>query len=102
MLYGCQLTTSQYGIKFRGEMKDKHPDKDIWKAVQFAIDAGWAVKPGKGHCWGILICSHNDKECRCGEFCRMSVWRTPRSAGNHAKNILVKVNGCIHMSDEDE
>ena len=57
---------------------------------------GWVVERRSGHAWGLLKCRKHDDQCRCGRFCRMSVWSTPRSAGNHARQLITRIDGCIH------
>jgi hypothetical protein len=41
-----------------------------------------------------MFCPYNDKTCRCGEFCVVSIWSTPGSAGNHAKQVRRVVDNC--------
>jgi len=79
-----------------GKQAEKHPDKDIRKAIDYAVSKGWKVQKAKGHAWGILKCSKNDADCRCGEFCQFSVWSTPRSATNEANRIRRLVDGCVY------
>lgn len=74
--------------------RPRHPNKEIEAAVQYAISCGWHHVEGNGHAWGMLRCPWNDKECRCGTFCQFSVWSTPRSSENHARQILRLVDGC--------
>lgn len=66
---------------------DRHPSKDIRKAIKEALDAGWTTKKGKGHRWGTLYC---------GEGCKLAVWGSPRNAGTIAKRIREKVAKCPH------
>lgn len=77
-------------------MKLRHPDKEIQAAVEHALGKGWNLVKGRGHAWGILRCPHNDKDCRCGEFCQMSVWSTPKNPRRFARQIVQKIDGCIH------
>ena len=53
-----------------------------------------------------MYCSHNDPDCRCGEFCVTVVWGTPRSPENHARQLRRVVDGCVGtrrapVDDED-
>lgn len=57
---------------------------------------------GNGHAWGILRCPVNDKECRCGVFCQMSVWSTPANPEQFAKKIRQKALSCVKLEKEDE
>jgi len=82
--------------------RKRHPNKEIESAIQFAEENSWTFKPpGKSaHAFGILKCPHNDRECRCGRFCKASVWRTPRSSENEAGKIRKVVENCIHQSEQ--
>ncbi|MGH2781424.1 MAG: hypothetical protein ACRDL4_09335 [Thermoleophilaceae bacterium] len=68
---------------------DRHPDKDIRKAIKEALDAGWNVEKntGGGHRWGTL---------RCGRGCKLAVWSTPRQPATIAKRIREAVQKCPH------
>ena len=37
----------------------------------------------------------------CGEFCRASIWSTPKNPGNHAKQIRRIVDNCIMQKHKD-
>lgn len=81
----------------------RHPNKDIEAALQYAESFGWEVKVKKGgHSWGQLLCPNNDNECRCGDFCIMSVWSTPRNPQGHANQLAGKIDGCIHNQADDQ
>ncbi|HEU5244120.1 MAG TPA: hypothetical protein VFU33_06945 [Gaiellaceae bacterium] len=68
--------------------QQKHPNKDIEKALKAAENAGWTVTPkASGHNWG---------EMKCGSGCRASIWSTPKSPTNHAKQIARAVSKCPH------
>ena len=74
--------------------RSKHSKKEIEDALRYAEDNNWRVEQSNGHAWGRIYCPYNDLECRCGEFCVTSVWSTPKSAGNHAKQIRRVVDNC--------
>ncbi len=74
--------------------RKKHPNKDIENALKYAEAQGWLVETGGSHAWGQMKCPYNDKECRCGEFCRASIWSTPKSPTNHARQIRRVVDNC--------
>jgi len=76
-----------------------HPRKEIEEALRYAEEHGWRIEPGGGHAWGRIYCPYNDPECRCGEFCITSIWRTPRNASNHAKALRRVVVRCSHLED---
>jgi hypothetical protein len=73
-----------------------HPNKEIRAALAYAVAAGWVVVEGRGHCWGMIRCPHRDAECRCGEFCQISIWSTPRVPEHEAAKIRRCVDHCIH------
>ncbi len=74
--------------------RTRHPNKEIEQAVRYAEEAGWRFSTGRGHCFGYLRCPWNDDTCRCGEFCQFSIWSTPRSPENHARQIRRLVDHC--------
>ncbi|MDO4223790.1 MAG: ribulose bisphosphate carboxylase small subunit [Acinetobacter sp.] len=67
-----------------------HPNKEISQAIEYALNHGWhMVESGKSsHCYCRLRCNfaHSSHQ--------MSVWSTPKSTENHAKQIIRKVNEC--------
>ena len=67
--------------------RPKHPNKEIELAICFAEKHGWRYsKTGKSsHAWGRLLCYLAN-----GDGCSMSIWSTPKSATNHAKQITRK------------
>ena len=69
---------------------DKHPNKHIRSAIEFAEQHGWQViKAGKStHAFCRLRCTKGHSEHQ------MSVWSTPKSPENHAKQIIRKVKEC--------
>jgi hypothetical protein len=79
--------------------RKSHQRKEIEGAIRHAEALGWEWRKGAGHAWGILRCPWNDEECRCGEYCQISVWSTPRNPGNHARQIRRVVDGCIHVQE---
>jgi hypothetical protein len=81
--------------------RKKHPQKEIEKALQYAEEHGWRVEIGGGHAWGKIYCPYNDQACRCGEFCIASIWSTPRSPMNHARQIKRVVDNCTALSDPE-
>ena len=72
--------------------KDRHPDKDIRKAVKDAEHAGWKTdrSKGSGHRWGTLSC---------GQGCAVALAGTPRRPGDIAKRIGEAVKKCDHYPD---
>jgi hypothetical protein len=78
----------------------KHPDKHIRAAIDDAISKGWRFEKSNGHAFGKLLCPWNDDDCRCGVFCVLSVYSTPRNPEHHARTIRQKVVGCIHLVRE--
>ena len=81
----------------------KHSKKEVQAAIEYAESKGWRIEVsgGSGHAWGQMYCPHNDKDCRCGEFCISSIWSTPRSPGNHAKQIRKVVDKCTGDSSTE-
>lgn len=84
----------------------KHPNKEVDAAVRFAERCGWKlVSPGRSaHCWGRLLCPNGSVNisCRCGEFCMISVWSSPRNGLSHASSIQRAVAKCILTEGRDD
>lgn len=72
----------------------KHPRPEVNDAINYAESKGWRIEIGGSHAWGKMYCPYDSDECRCGEFCITSIWSTPRSAGNHARQIRRVVDNC--------
>lgn len=83
-------------------VRRSHPDKDIEAALRHAERYGWTVEPGGSHAWGRMYCLDNDEACRCGEFCIVSIWSTPKNAANHARALRRVVDRCIRLNRTDE
>ncbi len=83
--------------------RKKHPKPEIEAALKYAEQNGWRVEVGS-HAWGKIYCPYNNKDCRCGEFCIVSVWSTPKNTGNHAKQIRRVIDNCTvhHQAQEEE
>lgn len=71
----------------------RHPKKDVENALRWAADHGWTVVPtASGHRWGEMVCAHTGPEP-----CRVSIWSTPKSPGNHANRLRQRVRNCPHQ-----
>ena len=72
----------------------KHPNKHIQAAIEYAILQGWIwVLPGNSsHAFCRLRCGIPEYEHQIHQF---SVWSTPASPENHAKQIRRKVDKCL-------
>ncbi|ELR97524.1 hypothetical protein [Gloeocapsa sp. PCC 73106] len=81
-------------------MAKRHPNKDIRAALEYAVRRGWRLEKAGSHAWGKMYCPYNDSECRCGEFCIVSIWSTPKNPTNHAKQIRRVVDKCIYQEDK--
>jgi hypothetical protein len=82
--------------------RKRHTSKEIEKVIQELEALGWELIEGRGHAWGILRCPTNDQECRCGEFCQMSVWSTPKNSQQFAKKIRQKALACVNIDQKSE
>jgi hypothetical protein len=71
-----------------------HPKKEVEQAIRYAEGNGWRVEVGGSHAWGRMYCPYNDAECRCGDFCIVSIWSTPKSPGNLARKLKRVVDNC--------
>lgn len=70
---------------------ERHPNKDIRKAIKEAQNEGWTLErsSGGGHRWGTL---------RCGFGCKIGIWGTPRQPTTSAKRIGEAVQRCSHLT----
>ncbi|TKA95418.1 hypothetical protein FAZ78_16925 [Cereibacter changlensis] len=82
--------------------RNRHKSKEIETVLQELEALGWELVEGKGHAWGILRCPANSKDCRCGEFCQMSVWSTPKNPEQFAKKLRQKALACVKLDDIGE
>lgn len=77
----------------------RHPDKDIRKAIEYALSNRWELKKlgtgGHSHPWGELSCS-GKPYLSFDMWCRVKVNSTPRNPTNIAKMIRKKVDKCSH------
>lgn len=72
----------------------RHPKKEVEEALKGAEEQGWSVNPMKsGHRWGVT---------ECGAGCRLSIWSTPKNAGNHGKDIRRAVERCPHREEGED
>lgn len=78
--------------------RQKHPNKEIEKAIVYAEKRGWTYKhSGKSaHAWGKLLCPLHNREGH-----KMSIWSTPRNTYDHALQIKRLVDKCQHDVVED-
>ena len=85
--------------------RKKHPKPAIEHALQYAESQNWRIEESNSHAhgWGKMYCSQDDKDCRCGEFCKNSIWSTPKNVDNHAKQIKRYVDNCKYSkADKNE
>lgn len=76
--------------------RSKHPQKEIEDAIKYAEDHGWSYKPSghSAHACARMLCP-----LRTTEGCQMSIWSTPRSASQHARQITRRVQQCTHSEE---
>jgi len=79
----------------RMSKRNRHPKKEIEAAVAYAESQGWRYIKGKNHCWGRLLCPHEDQS-----GCRISVYGTPKCPEDHARIIVAAIKKCKCMSTE--
>jgi hypothetical protein len=78
---------------------NKHPNKEIRAAIDYALTKGWRLRTGNGqsHCWGILYCPANERG-----GCSVSVFSTPKNPYSAARIIRQKADKCPHKPQERE
>ena len=74
--------------------RNKHPNKEIELAIQYAEQSGWRYQSvgRSAHAWGRLACPLSTRE-----GCYMYVYSTPRNPINHARQIIRNINKCAHL-----
>ena len=74
----------------------KHPNKQLREAIKHAMANGWEIaEAGKSaHAFCRVRCAGGHTEHQ------MSIWSTPKSPENHAKQILHKVQQCRDEQQE--
>lgn len=81
--------------------RPRHPKPEIEEALSEAENTGWRVEKAapRAKPWGSARCAHANRD-----GCRLSIWSTPKSAQNFAKQIRKAVAACPHMEtgDKDE
>ncbi|MGQ0616240.1 MAG: hypothetical protein ACT4PW_04505 [Acidimicrobiia bacterium] len=78
-------------------MADRHPNKEIEAALDYARSYGWEVIKSTGrsaHAWGVMRCP--------GDCPQVSIYSTPRVPENHARALRRAVDRCSHSSDNDD
>ena len=73
--------------------KNDHPNKEIRKVIDEALDRGWTLKKSSGHAhsWGTLYCPHNERD-----GCFVFVRSTPSDKQGHANAIRRAIDACTH------
>lgn len=72
----------------------RHPAKEIEDVLRYAEEKDWRVEVGGAHAWGKMKCPCNDGHCGTREHCITSIWSTPTSVGNHARQLRRIVDRC--------
>lgn len=67
---------------------NRHPNKHIQAAIEYAIENGWTFVLSNGHAFGILRCGAQNGGCQ------KSVWLTPKNPEDHARQIIRYVRKC--------
>lgn len=80
-------------------VRHKHPSKEIEQTIKYAESKGWRYQAtgNSAHAWGRLLCPLANREGHA-----ISVWSTPRSAENHARQIRHAVDVCDHRGETND
>lgn len=70
--------------------RPRHPEKEVEAVVAYAESKGWRWQAG-AH-WARMFCPRANRD-----GCRVSVFGTPRDAGDHAKDLRRQVDRCPHF-----
>lgn len=79
--------------------RDRHPDKDVQKALEAAEADGALVEArhGRGHAWGRIRCGRGGHQ-----GCALMIWSTPKNPHGHARLIRNLMRKCPHPRPEPE
>ncbi len=69
----------------------RHSNKEIQKAIKYALAKGWRLEKASGHAWGRLYCPAGERG-----GCILSVNGTPRNPHAIARLIKARVSKCPH------
>jgi len=78
-------------------VSERHPSKEIERALGYAREHGWAVIKSTGgcaHAWGVMRCL--------GDCPQVSIYSTPRVPENHAKALRRAIDRCPHVVEEED
>jgi hypothetical protein len=85
------LTIVNDEIMVCGPMHARHSKKEINEVLDYADDLGLCIVQTKaGHRWGRLECAESHKK---------SIWSTPASPGNHARDLRKWIEQHAHKSE---
>lgn len=80
----------------------RHPKKEIEDVLVVLENLGWRIElRGTSHTWGLLKCPKNSSDCRCGQYCQMSIFSTPKNPSTHAAKLKQKAMGCTMPPEEE-
>jgi hypothetical protein len=83
--------------------RDRHPNKEVEEALQYAEKNNWRVEKSKGsssHAWGRIYCPTKDHPCISSDRCVTSIWSTPASPANHAKQLKRLIKRCADIQEK--
>lgn len=80
-------------------MRKRHPNKEVEAVLKELEGLEWKVRVSKGHAWGTIRCPQNEDDCRCGKYCQMSIWSTPRDPQAFANHIRNKALSCVYLME---
>ena len=73
-------------------MSDRHPSKEIERALGYGREHGWIViksTGGSANAWGVMRCP--------GDCPQVSIFSMPRVPENHARALRGNVDRCPHV-----
>ncbi|THV40525.1 hypothetical protein FAB82_14745 [Glycomyces buryatensis] len=75
----------------------RHPNKHIRAAIEYMEEKGWKIETSGGHAWGRAFCPGGGTGCRPPR----SIWSTPRSPEDFAKQLRKVADECPHGLETD-
>jgi len=78
-------------------MAKYHQNKEVSDAIELAVNLGWDVIPGSGHCFATLRCLCHDRT-----GCQVRVHSTPQNPSSHARKLIRELLSCECEPTHDE
>lgn len=76
---------------------NRHPNKHIQAAIEYAVSKGWTVQKSPGHAFCRIFCEFGGRG-----GCIKSIWSTPTDPQRFAQQVIHFVDQCPHGAGGNE